>query len=139
MDQQQPTEPAAAGLQPVAVSYERSQSLPALLEQLGLSVLLSAYQAGRVVSVGSHRGERRLGFAHFDQAMGLMRTASGVAVGSKDAIWTLPANREIASRIKPEGEHDIALLALSAHYSGPVMGHDLAWGGERLWLVSPPP
>jgi hypothetical protein len=39
----------------VAVSYEHSTSLPALLEQLGLSILLSTYQAGRVVSVGSHR------------------------------------------------------------------------------------
>jgi uncharacterized protein (TIGR03032 family) len=57
-------------------------------------------------------------------------------VGSRDAIWTLPASREIAARIKPEGENDIAFLARSAHHSGPVMGHDLAWAGGRLWLVN---
>jgi hypothetical protein len=135
---QQPAKQANADLQPVAVSYEHSQSLPALLDQLGLSVLISTYQAGRVVSVGSHRGELLLGFAHFDQAMGLTPTATGVAVGCNDAIWTLPANREIASRIKPEGEHDIALLSRTCHHSGPVMGHDLAWGNGRLWLVQPP-
>jgi hypothetical protein len=135
---QQPAKQANDDLQPVAVNYEHSQSLPALLEQLGLSVLISTYQAGLVMSVGSHRGELRLGFAHFDQAMGLTRTATGVAVGSKDAIWTLPANREITSRIKPEEAYDIALLARTCHHSGPLMGHDLAWGGERLWLVQPP-
>ena len=85
----------------VAVSYEHSQSLPGLLERLDLSVLLTTYQAGRVVSVGSHNGELRLGFSRFDQAMGLTRTPIGIAVGSRDAIWTLPVNREIAPSIKP--------------------------------------
>ena len=58
----------APELLPVEVRYEHSQSLPALLEQLELSVLLSTYQA-----------------------MGLCRTASGIAVG--------------------KCEHDIAFLA----------------------------
>ena len=128
--------PPAPGLQPVEVRYEHSQGLPALLEQLELSVLLSTYQAGRVVSACSHRGELRLGFSRCDQAMGLSRTASGIAVGTRDGIWSLPANREIAAHIKPEGEHDIAFLARSCHHSGPLMGHDLAWGCERLWLVN---
>ena len=126
-----PAEPTPE-LQPVEVRYEHSQGLPALLEQLELSVLLTTYQAGRVVSVGSPQGELRLGFSRFDQAMGLTRTASGIAVGTRDGIWSLPANREIAPHIKPEGEHDIAFLARSCHHSGPLMGHDLAWGGEGL-------
>jgi uncharacterized protein (TIGR03032 family) len=128
--------PPAPERQPVDVHYEHSQSLPALLEHLELSVLFSTYQAGRVVSVGSYRGELRLGFSRFDQAMGLTRTASGIAVGSRDAIWSLPASREIAPSIKPEGEHDIAFLARSCHHSGPLMGHDLAWADGRLWLVN---
>jgi uncharacterized protein (TIGR03032 family) len=135
MKNQLPTQPLP-GLKPVDVRYEHSKGLPELLERLELSVLLSTYQAGRVVSVGSHRGELRLGFSHFDQAMGLCRTASGIAVGTRDGIWSLPANREIAAHIKPEGEHDIAFLARSCHHSGPLMGHDLAWDGERLWLVN---
>ena len=46
---------ATGGERPsVAVSYENCTSLPALLEQLDLSVLLPTYQAGRVVSIGSY-------------------------------------------------------------------------------------
>lgn len=116
--------------------YEHTRGLPALLERLELSVLLSSWQAGRVVSVGSHRGELQLGFSHFDQALGLCRTASGIAVGTRDGIWSLPANREIAAHIKPEGEHDIAFLARSCHHGGPLMGHDLAWGNDRLWQAN---
>lgn len=120
----------------VAVAYKHSPLLPDLLRQIEASVLVSTYQAGRVVSLGCHQGQMRVAFSHFDQAMGLCRTPTGVAVGSRDAIWTLPANREIAPRIKPEGEHEIAFLARSAHHSGPLMGHDLAWCADQLWLVN---
>lgn len=120
----------------VAVRYEHSRQLAELLEQLEVSILLSTYQAGRVVSLGSHRGVLQVGFSHFDQAMGLCRTPTGLAVGSRDAVWTLPASLEIAPRLAPEGEHDIAFLARTCHHSGPLMGHDLAWCGDRLWLVN---
>jgi uncharacterized protein (TIGR03032 family) len=120
----------------VEVSYEHSISMPALLERLQLSLVLTTYQAGRVVTLGSHHGQLRFGFSRFDQAMGLCRTPTGLAVGSRDAVWTLPANRAIAPSIRPEGEHDIAFLTRSSHHTGPVMGHELAWGEGRLWLVN---
>ena len=135
MDNLLPAQPKPE-LKSVDVSFEYSLNLPALLERLELSVLISTYQAGRVVNIGSHQGELKIRCSRFEQAMGLTRTPTGVAVGSRDAIWALPANRAIAPRIQPEGEHDIAFLARTCHHSGPVMGHDLAWCGDRLWLVN---
>jgi len=131
-------EPAASPSQrqAVPVNYEYSLNLPELLNQLDLSVLISTYQAGRVASIGTYQGQMRVSFAHFDQAMGLTRTATGIAVGARQAIWNLPANREIAPQIKPEGEQDIAFLARSSHLTGPIMGHDLAFGSNRLWVVN---
>jgi hypothetical protein len=131
MKNQLPTQPLT-GLQSVDVGFEYSQTLASLLEGLELSVLLSTYQAGRVVSVSSYQGQLRLGFSHFDQAMGLCRTASVIALGTRDAIWSLPAHREIAPHIKPEGDHVMAFLVRSCHHSGLLMNHDFAWGGEGL-------
>ncbi len=122
--------------QAVPVRYEHSINLAALLSQLEISLVITTYQAGRVVSVGSKGEQLQIGFAHLPQAMGLTRTPTGLAIGSRDAIWTFPASREIAPRIKPEGTHDIAFLARSAHYSGLIMGHDLAWCGNQLWGVN---
>jgi hypothetical protein len=107
----------------VADTYEYTTGLPALLEQLGLSVLLSTYQAGKVVSIGSHNGQLQIGFSHFDQAMGLCRTPTGIAVGTRDAIWTLPANREVASR-------DKTAKRLREHKA--IRGARI-----RIWLASP--
>jgi uncharacterized protein (TIGR03032 family) len=120
----------------VAVRFEHSTGLPGLLERLELSVLLSTYQAGRVVSLGSHQGQLQVGFSHFEQAMGLCRTPTGLAVGTSNGIWSLPANRPIASHIQPDYKHDIAFLARSCHHTGPVLGHELAWCDGKLWLVN---
>jgi len=122
--------------QAVPVNYEYSVNLPELLARLDLSILISTYQAGRVASIGAYQGQLRVSFAHFDQAMGLTRTATGIAVGARQTIWHLPANKDIAPRIKPEGEQDMAFLARSCHQTGPVMGHDLAFGQGRLWVVN---
>lgn len=122
--------------QVVTVSYTHTLNLSSLLHQLETSLVISTYQAGRVVTIGSQGNQLQIGFAHFSQAMGLARTPSGLAIGTRDAIWTLPANRDIAPSIQPMGSHDIAFLARSAHYSGAIMGHDLAWCGDRLWGVN---
>ncbi len=128
--------PDATVSQAVEVNYEYSRSLPRLLEQLDLSILISTYQAGRVASLGVYQGEIRVGFAHFEQAMGLTRTPTGLTVGSRQSIWNLPAYRDIAPQIKPEGEYDLALLNRSCHWTGPLMVHDLAFCDQRLWVVN---
>jgi hypothetical protein len=122
----------AAVLKHLDLRYEKSQILPALQE---LPVQFSTRQTGPLASVGSSQGQMRIGQPSLDQAIGLFRTASAIAVGTRDAIWSLLANREIVAHIKPECEHDIAFLACCCRHSGPLVGHALAWGCERL-LVS---
>jgi uncharacterized protein (TIGR03032 family) len=125
-----------AGLRPVPVRFEFSDNLPRLIEELQLAIVLTTYQAGRVVTIGSCGGELQVGFSHFPQAMGLARTPAGLAVASSDAVWRLPANREIAASLRPEAGHDIAFLARSCHRTGPVLAHDLAWCAGELLLVN---
>ena len=124
------------GLQAVDVDYEYSRNLPDLIERLQLSIVASTYQAGRLVTIGSKGGELQVGFSHVPQAMGLTRTPTGLAVCSRDQVWKLEANQEIASKIKPDAGHDIAFLARSCHLSGPVMAHDLAWCKDELLMVN---
>jgi uncharacterized protein (TIGR03032 family) len=131
--------PAAAGgdsPSSLPVNYACSRTLPELLERLQCFLVISTYQAGRLVSIGSQAGELRIGFARFPQAMGLARTSTVLSVGSQATIWSLPAYREIAPSLSPRGSHDIAFLSRTAHHCGPVLGHVLAWCGDRLWRVN---
>lgn len=121
----------------VAVDYEHSANLPDLLERLGASLVVSTYQAGKVFTVGTHEGRLRIAFHHFEQAMGIARTPTGLAIGGKRQIWMLPAAPvDLARRVTPAGTHDIAFLARQAHFTGPILGHDLAWAGGKLWVAN---
>src|SRR5262249_43014484 len=53
------------------VRHEYTRTFPALLNQLGVSLLVSTYQAGKVVAVGAHQGELTLSYHNFERAMGL--------------------------------------------------------------------
>lgn len=128
---------AGSPLGPTQVDYDFSTNLPALLDRIGASLVVSTYQAGKVFTVGTREGRLVIRFHHFEQAMGIARLPTGLAVGTKRQVWTLLAGPpELARRVKPAGTHDVALLTRSSHFTGPVMGHDLAWSGGRLWMVN---
>ncbi|MEI6331429.1 MAG: DUF4915 domain-containing protein [Pseudanabaena sp.] len=91
--------PTAKSEEAVAVQYQHSAGLPELLTGLDMSVLITTYQAGKVVTLGVHEGKIQGRFTHFDRAMGLTRTPKGLALGTQKAIWQLPADREIAGLI----------------------------------------
>jgi uncharacterized protein (TIGR03032 family) len=132
----QPTKTSETTPPLTAVDFEHTGNLVALLQQLGISLLISTYQAGKVVSVGSTPTGLQIRFHHFEQAMGLARLPTGIAVVARRQIWTLNAAPDLARRLPPAGSHDICFLTRQAHFTGPIMGHDLAWCGDELWVVN---
>src|SRR5947209_14596472 len=71
------------------IRHEYTRSLPPLLSQLGVSLLVSTYQAGKVVVVGVAQGELTLSYHNFERAMGLAVKADGLAVGARAQVWFL--------------------------------------------------
>lgn len=125
---------AAPNLTPV--NYEHSPDFIALLDKLGISLLVSTYQAGKVISVGSHNQKADIHFYHFDQAMGLARTPTGLMIGSRRQVWSLVGAPDVAKKVAPAGKYDVAFLTRQSYYTGPVMGHEMAWGKNQLWFVN---
>lgn len=119
------------------IRYEHSRNLPAVLSHLGLSLLVSTYQAGKLFVIGSHRGTLALSFHNFEQVMGLAVKRDRVAVGARNQVWSLRGAPHIAPRLTPEGRFDACFLTRSAHFTGDIHGHELAWGeAGELWLVN---
>lgn len=113
------------------VRHEYSRALPPLLSQLGASLLVSTYQAGKVVAVGVHQGELTLSYHNFERAMGLAVTPDGLAVGARAQVWFLQSTPKLAAHVEPDGRHDACFLTRSSHFSGEVQAHELAWAASR--------
>ena len=131
-------EPAEAGIaQPLReVQYECSHSLTGLLSELGATVLLTTYQAGKLVAIGAHEGELTLSFHNFDRPMGLARGEQSLAVGGRRQVWLLADAPHIAASLEPTGKYDTCLLARSSHVTGDIQCHEMAWMGDELWIVN---
>ena len=78
------------------VRHEYTRSLPPLLSQLGVSLLVSTYQAGKVAAVGVAAGELTLSYHNFERAMGLAVKPDGLAVGARAQVWFLKTAPDIA-------------------------------------------
>ena len=120
----------------IAVDYEHSGNLASVLEQLKISVILSTYQAGKLVVVGSHQGRTTFAFHSFDQVMGLASGRGQIAIGTRRQIHFLKAAHEAAPALPPAGTYDGCYVARNSFVTGSIHGHDLAFGNEGLWVVN---
>jgi len=132
------------------VRHEYTHTFPALLSKLGVSLLVSTYQAGKVVAVGVAENELTLSYHNFERAMGLAVGPDRITVGARAQIWFLRSAPDVARQIGPTGRHDACFLTRSSHFTGEIQAHELAWasaaplspgrrgvGGEgELWLVN---
>src|SRR5436309_4017300 len=118
------------------VRHEYTRTLPPLLTRLGVSLLVSTYQAGKVVAVGVAQDELTLSYHNFERAMGLAVKPDGIAVGARAQVWFLRAAPDLAAHVEPAGRHDACFLTRSSHFTGEIQAHELAWAGDELWLVN---
>jgi hypothetical protein len=113
------------------IRHEYTRTLPPLLSRLGVSLLVSTYQAGKVVAVGVAQDELTLSYHNFERAMGLAVKHDGIAVGARTQVWFLRSAPDLPAQIEPAGRHDACFLTRSSHFTGEIQAHELAWGGSR--------
>jgi len=128
----------AAPAAPTAVDfhYTQTDSFVALLQQLGISLLVTTYQANKLLVVRAVAGGLSTLVRHFDKPMGLAVDSSRLALGTLNQVWFLRNAPDIAPRIEPAGAHDACYLPRSCHVTGDIAVHEMAWVGEELWIVN---
>lgn len=119
---------------PFAFAYS-----PQLVElQLGLSfsILLTTYQAGKLVAVRSDGEKISTLLRSFEQPMGLALDGDKLAVGTRSQVWVYRNAPDIGWQLEPRGRHDACFLPRTSHVTGDIRGHEMAWVGEELWIVN---
>src|SRR5437763_5185549 len=81
-------------------------SLPALLDQLGASLLITTYQAGKLIVVRVQDGVANTHFRSFPVPMGLAERGGRLAVGTQVAVWEFHNQPAVARKLDPPGRHD---------------------------------
>src|SRR5262249_61455229 len=102
------------------IRCSHSDSLPALLEQLRLSLLISTYQTGHLVVVAARQGRLVLTFHQFDRAMGIAVKPGTISVCTRKEVWFVRDAPDIAAKLEPRGEYSACYLARTAHFTGDI-------------------
>lgn len=128
----QPAAPRSA----VPFHYTQTESFPALLNELRASLLISTYQANKLLVARAAGSGLSMLVRTFERPMGLAVDARRLTIGTHNQIWLLRNAPDIAPRVEPAGQHDACFLPRSCHVTGDIGVHELAWAGEELWMVN---
>lgn len=121
---------------PVAFHYTQTDSFVALLHELGASLLVSTYQANKLLAVRAGGQGLSTLVRTFDKPMGLAVDGSRLALGTRKEVWILRNAPDIAAQVEPTGMHDACFLPRASHVTGDIGIHEVAWAGDELWIVS---
>jgi uncharacterized protein (TIGR03032 family) len=134
-DQQQPTESPLRSI--------HTDSFAQLLQQLGVSVIVSTYQAGFLIVLRHDGMAVNTHFRRCERPMGLAASGSRLAVGAAREIVQFRNMADVAERIEGPQPHDACYLPREVHITGDIDIHEMAWGrlgddvtDDELWLVN---
>src|SRR5437870_12587945 len=108
---------AASAPPPAAVEfhYTQTDSFVALLAELGASLLVSTYQANKLLVARAAGGGLSMLVRTFERPMGLAVDARRLTIGTRNQSWFLRNAPDIAPQVEPAGQHDACDPPRSCH------------------------
>jgi uncharacterized protein (TIGR03032 family) len=137
-----PQEDAAVPAPPAVDGVEafRSVSTPTfaeILDDLGLSLLVTTYQSGRVMLVRAQgRGALNTHMRMFPSPMGVAVGQNVLAIGAKQEVVEFRNQPAVAAALDPPNVNDAVWIPGNIHVSGDIRIHEMAWLQGELWAVN---
>ncbi|MEP6880406.1 MAG: TIGR03032 family protein [Dokdonella sp.] len=119
------------------IGSAHSKNFPDLLRTLGGCLLVSTYQAGKLVILRADGPSINTHFRQFTQPMGLAVDGERLALGTLMEIIEFRNMPAVAKRLQDPVRHDAVYLTRRTHVTGAIDIHEMAWDGEgKLWFVN---
>ena len=107
-----------------------------VLRHLGVSLWVTTYQAGKLVILRADDSGVTTHFRNFARPMGLALDGDRLAIGTATEIREFHNLPAVASKLEPPERHDACFLPRTAHATGDVQIHEMAWSQGELWFVN---
>jgi uncharacterized protein (TIGR03032 family) len=111
-------------------------NLPQLLKQLGISLVVSTYQAGKLIIVRADQDKINTHFRVFNKPMGVTATTEKMAIGTAFQIWELRNTPAVCPKLDPPHLHDACYLPRKNHITGDIDIHEMAYIDDELWFIN---
>lgn len=112
-------------------------NFPDLLRQLRGSLLVTTYQAGKLVILRPDGNSINTHFRNFNRPMGLVADRHRLVLGARLEIATFQNVPAVAARLQTPPRHDAVYMARSGHITGAIDIHEMAWDSEgTVWFIN---
>ncbi len=115
-------------------SSEHTNTFAQILAELGCSVAVSTYQAGKLILLREKDGVVNTHFRDFASPMGLAYSEGWLALGTRNDVWKFRGFPGEA--LRNAAPHDCVFLPGGTHTTGDIRIHEVAWSGHELWAVN---
>jgi uncharacterized protein (TIGR03032 family) len=114
-----------------------TSNLPEILKQLGISLAVSTYQAGKLIFVRREGDKINTHFRNFNRPMGLAVKPGRISIGCFKTIEHYQNVPALIPRLETPAPHDACYVPRHSLETGSIDIHEMAWGtGAALWIVN---
>lgn len=104
-----------------------TSNLPSILSELGISLLVTTYQSGKLVMLRPENGVLNTHFRVFEKPMGLAVQPNRIAIGTSMQVWEFHNVPAVCPRIASPHPHDACFLPRVSHWTADIQIHEMAW------------
>jgi len=126
-----PPDPSPSANDAPPLRSVHTSNFSAILQELGISVLVTTYQAGKLVMLRPDGDRLNTHFRGFTKPMGLAVDGDRLAIGTSVEIWEYHNAPAVARQLEPAGTHDACFLPRSSVCTGDIQIHEMAWAEAR--------
>lgn len=112
-------------------------SFPELLHALGVTLVVSTYQSGRLIFVRAESPTSlNTHFRMFRSPMGIAVGPGRLTIGTEREVWDYRNVPAVTAKLEPPGRHDACYLPRQIHITGDIRIHEIGWANDELWMVN---
>jgi len=114
-----------------------TSNFPDILRELNACVLVSTYQAGKLVILRPDGNSINTHFRTFNRPMGMAADRQRLMLGAMMEIAEFRNMPDVAKRLHDPPVHDAVYMARRGHITGHIDIHEMAWDGDgAIWFIN---
>lgn len=120
-----------------ALHSQHTTTFPELLNQANASLVVSTYQAGKLILLRSTDESLNTHFVSLPKPMGVAFDKGRLSVGSGAMVIDYFNMANVGPKVEPLNTHDGAFLPRRTHITGDIDIHEMAFDSDdELWIVN---
>ena len=119
-----------------AVEYVHTNNIPELFSKLNISLIVSTYQAQRIMSFSSNKTKLNMLMRVVPRPTGMALSDKKLAVCCQHLVWVFNTAFDVQDLEGKKEPNDIWFVPRKAYVTGDILGHEMAWINNELQIIN---